>query len=68
MHLLWFTPAAVALIGAFALVPAAQRVIREAHDWRRDVERLAELRPALVELRTSADEARRTAEALRHRS
>jgi hypothetical protein len=68
MHLLWFTPAAVAVLGAFALVPACLRAIREAHGWRRDVELLTELRPALVELRVSADEARRAAQALRHRS
>jgi hypothetical protein len=67
MHLLFFAPAAVAILGAIALVPAVQRVAREARGWRDDVRGLVDLRPALVELRTSAGEVRRAAQALRER-
>jgi hypothetical protein len=68
MRVLFFTPAGVAVLGAMVLVPVSLRVGREVRAWRQEVERLTELRPALVELRATAAEAGRVAQALHHRS
>jgi hypothetical protein len=67
MHFAWVVPAGVAAAGSVLLLGAVARVTEQARALRRDLQRFSQLRPALVELRRASDEARRSAEALRHR-
>lgn len=50
----WLLPAVIGIIGIVPIVVAARRVLREAIALRHDVLRFSELRPALIELRSSA--------------
>ena len=58
----WAVPAGVAGLGVVAIMVIAERTAQEARALRRDLEGLARLRPALLEVR---DEMAATAEAVR---
>ena len=50
MTLLWILPAALAVVGTVLIAAVANRAAEEASGLRRDIARIGELRPALVEL------------------
>jgi hypothetical protein len=49
--MLWFLPAAVAVLAAIPVLLAVRRLAAEALATRRELDRFSELRPALVALR-----------------
>jgi cytochrome c-type biogenesis protein CcmH/NrfF len=51
LTLLWILPAALAVVGTVVIAAVASRAAEEASGLRRDLLRMGELRPALVELR-----------------
>ncbi len=67
MHLLWIAPLAVAGLGAAAVATAAARAAHEGRRLRGELNRLGQLRPALVELRSEVSVARQRAEQLLRR-
>lgn len=60
----WAVPAGIAGVGVVVIMVIAERTAQEARALRRDLEGLARLRPALLEVH---DEMAATAEAVRRR-
>jgi hypothetical protein len=58
----WVIPAAIAGLGVLVMMVVAHRTAEQARGLRRDLDRVGDLRPALVEVR---DEMAVTAEAVR---
>ncbi len=65
MSVAWVVPAGLTVIGLTAVVAVARRITEQAAGLRRDLAELASLRPALVEVRRSAEEAGAAARRLR---
>ncbi|HEX7165986.1 MAG TPA: hypothetical protein VF230_03300 [Acidimicrobiales bacterium] len=57
--MMWLVPAAIAVLAALPIVLVARRLVGEAVQLRRDVQRFSDLRPALLELRSEAETFRR---------
>ena len=67
MTTIWIIPLLITTVGLLLIAWSARRAAEEAGQFRRTTARLGELRPAMVEVRTAADQLRAAAADLRMR-